>query len=310
MRLSHCAAALRHAHALLFYTVSFWSGNMVLARAFRDDLPPIQLAMARWVIAFFLCLPFALPLWRTHWPQIKTHWRLLTLLGVLGVGCYNTFAYMALQYTTAINATLLNTLIPIATMLLAAVLVHEPISGRKGMGIALALLGVATVITHGDWTLLAQLEFNRGDLWMLAAVFSWALYTVLLRRRPAGIDPLVQLLFYIAVGIVVLIPFTLWEHYGLGKVPTFSLTTLLVMAYTGLFPGFLGYIFYNAAVAVVGASTGSLFLYAMPVLAALLSILFLGESPQWYHAMGFVLVFAGILITLPRTSPSRIGHSR
>ncbi len=283
---------------------------MVLARAFRDDLPPIQLAMARWMIALLLCLPFALPLWRTHWPQIKTHWRLLTLLGVLGVGCYNTFAYLALQYTTAINATLLNTLIPIATMLLAAVMVHEPLSGRKGVGIALALLGVGTVITRGDGTLLAQLEFNRGDLWMLAAVFSWALYTVLLRRRPAGIDPLVQLLFYIAVGIVVLIPFTLWEHYGLGKVPTLSLTTLLVMAYTGLFPGFLGYIFYNAAVAVVGASTGSLFLYAMPVLAALLSILFLGESPQWYHAMGFVLVFAGILITLPRTSPSRIGHCR
>jgi len=298
MRLSHLSL-LRHPYALLFYTVTFWSGNMVLARAFRDALPPIQLAMARWVIALLLCLPVALPLWQKNWPMVRRHWRLMTLLGVLGVGGYNTFAYLALQWTTAINASLLNTLIPIATMILAALLVHEPLSLRKGVGILLALTGVTVVITQGDLTLLATLEVNRGDLWMVVAVFTWALYTVLLRRRPAGIDPLVQLLFFIAVGIVVLIPFTVWEHALLGKEAELSWATLLVMLYTGIFPGFLGYIFYNAAVAQVGASTGSLFLYAMPVLSSLLSILLVGETPQGYHAVGLILVLGGILVTLP-----------
>jgi len=173
MRLSHWLQLLGHPYALLLYTVTFWSGNMVIGRAFRDAIPPIQLATARWVVALFLCLPFALPHWRNHWPRIKAAWPLFTLLGLLGVGGYNTFAYLALQSTSAINAALLNTFIPIATMLLATLLVGEKLTARQGAGIALAAIGALVVITHGEPQQLLALTFNRGDLWMVMAVLSW-----------------------------------------------------------------------------------------------------------------------------------------
>jgi len=301
MRLSHWLQLLGHPYALLLYTVTFWSGNMVIGRAFRDAIPPIQLATARWVVALFLCLPFALPHWRNHWPRIKAAWPLFTLLGLLGVGGYNTFAYLALQSTSAINAALLNTFIPIATMLLATLLVGEKLTARQGAGIALAAIGALVVITHGEPQQLLALTFNRGDLWMVMAVLSWALYTVLLRRRSPGVDPLVQLTFFIVVGLVILLPFAGWERFVTEQRVQVSWSVLLAILYTGIFPGFLGYIFYNAAVAKVGAGVGSLFLYAMPVLTALLSLLFLEEAPHLYHLVGLVLVFAGIGVTLRRS---------
>lgn len=298
MPLSHWTAAIGHPYALLLYTVTFWSGNMIVGRTFREVLPPFQLATGRWLVALILCLLFAIRHWRRDWPKIRAAWPIFTLLGLLGVGGYNTFAYLALQSTSAINAALINTWIPIATLLLAALLLRETLTLRQGVGIAVALAGVVVVITQGEPKQLVALSFNPGDLWMVVAVLTWAFYTVLLRRRPAGVDPLVQLTFFIAVGLVVLLPFAGWERWVAERTVTLSPSTVLAILYTGIFPGFLGYIFYNAAVARVGAGTGSLFLYAMPVITALLSVLFLDEAPHGYHLVGLLLVLSGITVAL------------
>lgn len=286
----------RHPYLLLTLTTLFWSGNMVLGRAIRDDVPPLTLAFWRWVIALALTLPFALPHLRTQWPLLKRGWKQIIILGLLGVGCYNTLAYVALQYTAATNAVLLNSFIPIATIALSWAFLKKHLHGVEWFGVLLSFIGVATIVCRGSLDTLAGLSLNVGDLWMLGAVLTWALYTIGLQWRPAGIHPMLMLAAFTIVGLFALVPAYAWE-LSQGKTINFSAGSLAGIAYTGLFPGFLGYVFYNRAVGEVGASKASLFIHLMPVFGTMLSAIFLNEIPHAYHYAGIALIFAGIYLT-------------
>ena len=286
----------RHPYLLLTLTTLFWSGNTVLGRAIRDDVPPLTLAFWRWVIALALTLPLALPHLRTQWPLLKRGWKEIIVLGLLGVGCYNTLAYVALQYTAATNAVLLNSFIPIATIALSWAFLKKYLHGIEWLGVLLSLFGVATIVCRGSLDTLAGLSLNVGDLWMLGAVLSWALYTIGLQWRPAGVHPMLMLAAFTTVGLLALVPAYAWE-IAQGKTIHVSAGSLAGIAYTGVFPGFLGYVFYNRAVGEVGASKASLFIHLMPVFGTLLSAVFLGEIPHAYHYAGIVLIFAGIYLT-------------
>lgn len=286
-------------YLLLTLTALFWAGNMVLGRGIRADVPPIALAFWRWTIAFALVLPFALPHLREQWTKLRAAWRPILLLGALGVGCYNTFAYIALQYTTATNATLLNSFIPIATIALAFLLFGKRLSALEGSGVVLSLAGVITIVSRGSLDILLGLSLNAGDLWMLMAVVTWGLYTVGLQWRPPGVDPMLMLAAMTVVGLTVLAPIYWWElDSGRHIQPSFAAISGIV--YTGIFPGFLGYVFYNAGVAAVGPSRGSLFIHLMPVFGIILAAIFLGERPSAYHFIGIGLVFLGIVLTTRR----------
>ncbi|ANQ84874.1 DMT family transporter [Azoarcus olearius] len=285
-----------HPYVLLTLTALFWAGNMVMGRGIRADVPPIALAFWRWTIALALVLPFALPHLRSQWPALRQAWRPVLALGVLGVGCYNTFAYLALQHTTATNATLLNSFIPIATIALAFVLLGKRLSSLEAAGVLVSLAGVVTIVSHGSLDTLLGLSLNTGDLWMLGAVLTWGIYTVGLQWRPQGVDPMLMLAAFTVVGLAMLVPLYAWELSG-GRHINPSVAGIGGILYTGIFPGFLGYIFYNAGVAAVGPSRSSLFIHLMPVFGTLLAALFLGERPYWYHFVGIGLVFAGIVLT-------------
>ncbi|BAL25061.1 DMT family transporter [Azoarcus sp. KH32C] len=286
-------------YLLLFLTVLFWSGNMVMGRGLREAVPPLALAFWRWAIALVLVLPFALPHLKSQWPLLKANWRPVVVLGLLGVGCYNTFAYIALQYTTATSAALLNSFVPIATMALAFLLLGKRLSRLEGLAIIVSFTGVTTIVSHGSLDTLLGLTLNRGDLWMLLAVLSWGIYTVGLQWRPQGIDPMLLLAAFTVVGLMPLLPAYLWETATVRSVDV-SLRSLAGMLYTGIFPGFLGYVFYNAAVAAVGPNRSSQFIHLMPVFTTILASIFLGERPFWYHIVGIALVFAGIFLATRR----------
>ncbi len=288
-----------HPYLLLTLTALFWSGNMVMGRGIRADVPPIALAFWRWMIALALLLPLALPHLRPQWPKLKAHWPIVVVLGLLGVGGYNTFAYLALQHTTATSATLLNSFIPIATIAFAFLFFGKRLSPLEATGVVVSLAGVATIVSRGSVETLLGLTLNTGDLWMLLAVTVWGLYTVGLQRRPAGVDPMLMLAAFTIVGLLALAPAYAWEMaQGRGINP--SAAALGGILYTGIFPGFLGYVFYNAGVAAVGPARGALFIHLMPVFATILAAVFLGERPQWYHFAGIALVFAGIVLTTRR----------
>ena len=295
-------ARLSHPYLLLTLTTLFWAGNMVIGRGLREAVPPFTLAFWRWTICLALTLPLALPHLKAQWPLLRRAWRPVVLLGLLGVGCFNTFAYLALQYTTATNVLLLNSFIPMTTLAIAWLVLGKRLSAFGSCGVVLSLAGVVAIVAHGELATLSTLSVNIGDLWMLAAVLVWALYTIGLQWRPAGVDPMLLLAAFTVVGLVPLIPAYAWEM-AQGQSVRVSAASLAGIAYVGALPGFLGYVFYNRAVAEVGPGKASLFIHLMPVFGTLLSTLFLGERPQIYHAAGILLIFAGIYIT--STSKSR-----
>ncbi len=286
-------------YLLLTLTVLSWSGNMVIGRAIRGDIPPLTLAFWRWVIALLLVLPLALPHFREQWPLLKKGWKPLLVLGLLGVGGYNTFAYLALQHTTATNAALLNSFIPIATIAISWAFLGKHLRRIEGIGVVVSLCGALTIVSRGDLAVLAHLNLNLGDVWMLVAVLDWAIYTVALAWRPAGVHPMLMLGATIVVGLLALAPACAWEM-AQGRQINLNLASLGALAYVGIFPSFVGYIFYNKGVAEVGPNKASLFIHLMPVFGTLLSFLFLGEIPLWYHYLGIGLIFTGIWLTMKR----------
>lgn len=292
-------AKFHHPYLLLVLTNLFWSGNMVVGRALRGDVPPFSLAFWRWTIALALTLPLALPHLRAQWPLLRRGWRVIVALGLLGVGGYNTLAYVALQYTAATNAVLLNSFIPIATIALSWAFLNKRLHGLEWLGVLISLAGVTTIVARGELATLAGLTLNVGDLWMLVAVFVWAFYTIGLQWRPAGVDPMLMLAAFTSVGLLALAPAYAWE-IAQGRQTQVTPAALSGIAYTGVFPAFVGYVFYNRAVGEVGASKASLFIHLMPVFGTLLAALFLDEVPQGYHFIGIVLIFAGITLTTSR----------
>lgn len=293
------ARFLTNPYLLLTLTVLFWSGNMVVGRGIRADVPPLALAFWRWAIAFLLVLPLAWPHFRAQWPLLRQAWKPLVILGLLGVGSYNTFAYLALQYTSATNAVLLNSFIPVVTIAISWAFLGKPLGRLEGLGVVISLCGALTIIARGDPAVLVHLNLNVGDVWMLGAVLAWAIYTVGLAWRPAGVHPMLMLAAMTAVGLCALAPAYAWEM-AQGRQININLGSLASLAYVGIFPSFLGYIFYNRGVAEIGASKASLFIHLMPVFGTILSAMFLSEIPHWYHYLGIGLIFSGIWLTMKK----------
>mgnify|MGYP003627294282 CR=1 FL=1 len=284
---------------LLILTTLFWAGNFVVARAMHLALPPLSLSFWRWLLALIILLPWVAPKLLAERALLFKHWKILLLLAVLGVVNFNTFIYLGLQYTTATNATLLQSVVPSVVMLLAVLLLGQTISKLQLAGLALSLLGVLCIVLRGDLTQLLNVQINRGDLWVLAAMLSWALYTVALNWRPVALSKSALLGSTVLVGTLVLLPVYLWE-LGQGQRIALVADNLLVLGYVAIFPSVLAYFFWNYGVEKLGAPSAGLFVYLMPVFGMILSMLFLNEQPALFHLFGFVLVLAGMLLATHR----------
>lgn len=293
-------------YLLLALASLFWAGNMVMGRGLRADLPPVGLAFWRWVVAFMCVLPLALPHLRAQWPQLRAAWKQVVFLGVFGVGLYNTLAYVAVQHTTATSASLLNSFIPVATIALAFAFLGKRLSRPEALGVTVSLAGVVLLVARGSLETLLGLTLNVGDMWMLAAVLSWSIYTVGLQWRPQGVHPMLQLAAFILVGLIMLAPLYAWE-IAAGATINVHAASVLGILYAGVMAAFLGFVCFNAGVAAVGPSVGSLFIHLMPVFAAILSTLLLGERPAWFHYAGMALVLGGIVLTMRRPAAASAG---
>jgi len=283
-------------YLLLVLTTLFWAGNFVVGRALHGTIPPITLAFWRWAGALIIVLPFAFPHIRDQWTLLRRSWKKLALYGLLGVGCFNTFIYIALQSTTATNALLINSTIPVLIILLSWLFSGTQLSFRQAVGVLVSLAGVITIICRADPSLLLSLRVNSGDLWVLLAVVCWASYTCLLRKRPAELHPLSFLCAIIVTGLVGISPFYAWE-LGRGLVMTVTPVAVAGICYVSLFASVLAFIMWNHAVAQIGANRAGLFLHLMPVFGTILSIIFIGEAFHLFQAAGIGLIFSGIYLT-------------
>ncbi|RRW13473.1 DMT family transporter [Stutzerimonas stutzeri] len=286
----------------LLIAVLCWSGNALVGRAFHDSIPPLSLSFWRWVLATSLLLPFvAKGIW-THRATLRAAgWR-LPVLAAMGIASYNSLLYTAAQSTEAINLTLVNTCLPLATFIGAGFLLGEWPLRRAWFGMAVAAGGLLYLISRGSWQTFASLSFQRGDLIMLLAVLAWALYTLLLRRwaRHLLVPPLVLLGVLMLLGLPLILPFYLLE---LGRVGGFALTpsNLAAIGYTAVFASLVAYVGWNHGVKVVGAGRAAMVMYLMPVFTALLGWVLLGEALRTFHWIGGALIFAGLLLA---TRPS------
>lgn len=287
-------------YLLLVLTTLSWSSNFVLGRAVEAIIPPLALSFWRWAVALLILLPFTLPKLSAQWPLLRNHWKSLSVLAVLGVANYNTFAYIGLQTTTATNAVIMVSTTPVIIVALSFLLLRITVSGKQALGIGISLVGVLVIVTQGNPQTLLSQRLNTGDIWILAAVLSWAAYSVcLMRWRPVGLHPLAFLTAIMALGVLVLAPVYAWD---VARGATFDLNaaTLGSIAYVALVPSVLAYIFWNQAVAEIGANRSGQFLHLMPVFGAVLSMVFLGERLYGFHAVGIGLIGLGIYLTTVR----------
>lgn len=282
-------------YALLAIAVLLWAGNWVFARAMRFDVPPVALAFWRWVVALVILSPLAYSHVRQQWRVMLRSWRVLCLLALLATVFQHIPVYIGLRDTTATNGALLNSTTPIMIFVLSRVLVGELWSVRQALGVAISLGGVLAIVAGGEFSVLASLQLNGGDLWVLLATLSWAVYTVCLRWRPAELDPLAMLWTISAIGVVAILPLYAWE---LATGRTLHVTTIALtgIAYMGVFATVVAYVFWNRAVQQVGPNRAGPFMYLMLVYTPLLAIVFLDERLQLYHFIGCALILGGIYL--------------
>jgi len=246
------------AWTLLVFACLFWAGSIIIGRGVTGHVPPIALAYWRWTGAFIVAIGFAWPVLKQDWPVLRRRWPILLSLSATGIASYNTMIYIGLQYTTALNALLLQSVVPVIILLWAFVLFGERASFWQMVGVMLSLLGVAIIVSHG---LLATLA--------LVAVMG--------------------------IGSLMMLPFYFWE-LAAGATIQGGFASYAAMAYTAVLPSLIAFLFFNRGVELIGAGRAGQSVHLIPILGMILAVLFLGERFHLYHALGAAAAAAGIFL--------------
>lgn len=290
-------------YLLLTLSALIWSGNFVISRAMSNVIPPAGFVFWRWVVASAVLAPIAIPRLRREWPIVRANLRLICICGLFGVTLFNFLIYTAMHSTTAINAALVNSAIPIFIIIFARIFYGQSVALRQHIGVALSLAGVASIILQGDPARIRTLTFNRGDLLVLLAAVAWALYSVAIRRYPQGLNPFLFLFSTTIAGLIFLTPLYAME-IAAGETLSLNAPTLLSIGYVGILASVVAFSAWNSGLRQVGAHLGGQFIHLMPAFSTILAVLFLGERLRSFHVVGIVLIFAGILcatLKVPRS---------
>lgn len=292
---------------LLVLTALFWGGNFVVGRAVHADLPPLALAWWRWVLASLLVLPFTLrPLWQAR-ALILQHWKSLALMSLFGVTGFNTLVYLGLQTLPASNAILLLSACPVFILALAWWFFDESVNHRQMVGMLVSLVGIWVLVSKGQpLQLFSQLGSGNGNLWVLVAVINWAIYSVMLRLRPAGLGGLAFFGLTAVLGLLLLTPFYLFEILVLEKTMVINITSLLSIGYVGIFASVLAFLLWNKGVEILSASRAGYFIHLIPVWGLILASLFLGERLALFHWAGMAFIFCGIWLATVVKQPAAV----
>lgn len=280
-------------YLLLTLSQVCFSSNHILGRAASEFMPPIGLSFWRWMGAVIILSPFT---WRNilaAWPAIRANWKELVFISFALVIMGNTMIYIGLNYTTAINASVLAVAQPAVTFILSWVLFRDSITMGQAAGVAVAMIGVLTVLTHGNPLSLTEFDLNVGDLLILIAVTGLALYSILLRRMPRELTPVAQITVLQLIGAILLSPAYLWETVYVAPVPL-TWEALFAILWAAIVIAILAMWLWNLGVAEIGANKASVYVYVRLVFVTIGAILILGETLHAYHFVAFALVFAGI----------------
>lgn len=276
----------------------FWALNPIVARAVHHLVTPLGMAFWRWVVAMSVGLLFAWPHLRADRRAILHHWKLLTLLGTLGIGAFALVVYWGLQYTTASNNLMMQGAMPSMILLLSTVMFRDRITIGQLAGTLVSLAGLLVIVAQGSLENILAMTFNRGDAAALFGVFLYSLYSTLLRKRPA-IHQLSFLVTLFGVGAAsIAVPYFL--EIAHGRYMAARIEVPLAILYVGIFPSLLAYFFFNRAVDLIGVARASIYMNLPPIFGIGLAILLLGERLAPFHVVGAVLVAAGVFLATRR----------
>jgi drug/metabolite transporter (DMT)-like permease len=282
-------------YLLLCVSALSWAGNAIVGRLAAGHIPPVTLSFLRWTFAFLLILPFAWSHLKRDWAAIRSRLGVMIVLSVLGIAAFNTLQYWSLEHTQALNTLLLQSALPLFVAMWSLILLGIRLTLTQAFGILVSLTGVLVILLHGDLTALAGIAFNKGDIIFIAAMVFFGLYSALSLKRPQ-IHSLSFAGFTFGCGAACLVPLLIWELFS-RPVMQIDAANLLTLFYVAVFPSALAFMCFNRGVQLIGANRAAPVFHVVPVFGTIMALVFLGERPQAFHAIGFALVLTGVFIT-------------
>lgn len=279
-----------------------WAGSSVAGRAASGQIPPFSLSFIRW---FFVALLFLLVSGRQTWAErhiILRHLPLMAAFGFFGVVGFTVPYYVGLQFTVAVNAALMNASGTLWIVGTAFLMTGALITRKQALGVVLGFCGTLTIVLRADLAVLSEFTINIGDILVLSAFFSWAVYTVMLRWKPPEIGELPFLTTMTWLAVLMMAPLYAVDLVQ-GRSFETDLGNLTIIGYAIIFPSFLSYILWNRAVPVVGSSVAGMAQYLIPIFGVTLSVIVLGETIENYHLAGIAVIFVGVWLVTSGKKP-------
>lgn len=278
---------------LLFLILAnlFWAGNYAFGKYLVTEMSPLQMTFSRWLLAVILLIPIAHWIERPDWKSVWKEWKILLVLALLGIVGYNFLLYEALQFTTPMNAALVNSINPAIMVFFSFLFLKERISLKNSIGLFISLLGVLLVLTKGQLQLIFHIHYNQGDLLMLVAILIWTIYSII-GRKTKTIPPIAATAVSVLLGLIIMLPIIVISDLNF----TLSNKAIIGIVYMGIFPSVGSFIFWNVSLRRIDASKAGIYLNLITVFTAIISLL-LGNTISFIQIMGGILVFIGVYLT-------------
>jgi len=290
------------AYFLLILTTIFWSGNFIVGKAASIyEIPPFSLNFYRWFFAGLILLPLTIKELLHKRKYIFENLGFFIILGITSITIFNSIVYYSLYYTQVISGVLMISTIPVWIIFISSILKIEKTNIFQIFGVALSLTGVIFIITKADVNLIKNLDFNKGDLTMVIAMFSWALYSSLLKKKKYEISQISLLQVVIITGLVFLTPIYFIEM-SMGNLIKLGKPFYLTLTYVVLFPGLASFFFWIKGIGIIGANRAGAFLHLMPIFGAIMAMVIFDEKFMFYHFLGAIFIIAGITLSNKKSS--------
>jgi drug/metabolite transporter (DMT)-like permease len=292
------------AYLMLILCAFFWSGNFIVGKfATLYEIPPLTLNFFRWLIVWIILIPFTLRDILKNIKVIKKNLYPILLMSITSISVFNSVVYYSLNFTQVLNGALMISIIPVLIVFISFIFKTEKINFSQIFGLLLSVIGVLTIITRLDFAKLINLDLNKGDLLLLVAMLSWAIYSTMLRMHKTGLKYLSFMTAIVSIGLIFLFPQFLFE-FSNHQVIKFNIPVILITGYVIFFAGIGSYILWNKAVVIVGPNKAGIFLHLMPVFSSFMAIFLLNEKLMNFHIIGAIIIIIGIYLS-SKKSPSR-----
>jgi drug/metabolite transporter (DMT)-like permease len=258
----------------------------------------MQLALFRWLGVAILVLPILIKRFSNIIAAIKSNFIILSILSILGIATFNTLLYVGLNYTTATNALLINSFIPVLILVFSYFILKIKVNIKQLIGILLSTCGVIFIVVKGEITHLSQIQFNHGDFWIISSSVTWALYTVLVKFKPKSLNDFEFFTTIVYMGLFWLVLVYSFMGYSPSSDIILYQKYYYFFIYVAVFPSVLSYYFWHQGIRRIGANRAGQFAHLMPLFGATLAYIFLGERLHSYHIMGAILIAIGIYLSL------------